>query len=287
MGDVPYDAITVTMLENDLPGGHAPGYFAVINNTLPMMQTTWRNDPATFSGFPEFFMAHELAHQWFGQAVGWKNYHEQWLSEGLAQYFAALVARERHGEPAFRDMLKQMRRWAMDESDQGPIFLGYRLGHIRSEPRVFRALVYNKGAMVLHMLRRLVGDQAFFGGLRRYYADNRFKKAGTSDLQKAFEAASGRNLSRFFQQWIFDVDLPRLRVSSTVAGSELVVRVDQTAGVFDVPLTISIQYADGKMVDDVVVVSEATVEKRIPLAGAVRGVEFNQDNGALVTIDRR
>ena len=56
------------------------------------------------------------------------------------------------------------------QSDQGPVYLGYRLGHIRNDSRVFRALVYNKGAAVLHMLRRLVGDDAFSRGMRRFYA---------------------------------------------------------------------------------------------------------------------
>jgi len=71
-----------------------------------------------------------------------------------------------------------MRRWAMNQSDQGPVYLGYRLGHIKSDGRIFRALVYNKGAAVLHMLRRLIGDEAFFKGIRRFYADAKFRKAG-------------------------------------------------------------------------------------------------------------
>ena len=69
-----------------------------------------------------------------------------------------------------------MRRWGMNESDQGPVYLGYRLGHIKSDGRIFRALVYNEGAAVLHMLRRLIGDDAFFKGLRRFYASARFRK---------------------------------------------------------------------------------------------------------------
>ena len=152
------------MVEDELPGGHAPGYFTMINTPPPITPFNWRNDPASFQGFPEFFMAHEMAHQWFGQAVGWKNYHEQWLSEGFAQYFAALYARERRGEGTFRDILRQFRRWAIEDSDQGPVYLGYRLGHIKNETRVFRALVYNKGAAVLHMLRGLVGDDALLRG---------------------------------------------------------------------------------------------------------------------------
>ena len=86
-----------------------------------------------FQNYPSFFLAHELAHQWWGQAVGWKNYHEQWLSEGFAQYFAALYAERERGAEQFADVLRQMRRWAIDMSPQGPVYLGYRLGHIKAD----------------------------------------------------------------------------------------------------------------------------------------------------------
>jgi aminopeptidase N len=124
----------------------------------------------------------------------------------------------------FRSAIRNLRRWSMEHSDQGPISLGYRLGHIKGESRVFRALVYNKGAGVLHMLRRLIGDDAFFAGLKQFYADNRFKKAGTDDLRRAMEATSKRDLNRFFERWIYDNTIPRLRFSSSVEGQELVVR---------------------------------------------------------------
>ena len=97
------------------------------------------------------------------------------------------------------------------------MYLGYRLGHIRSESRVFRALVYNKGAAVLHMLRRLVGDEAFFRGLRRFYRDSRFNKAGTEDFRVAMEAESGRSLERFFERWIYGSTLPQLTLSATAS----------------------------------------------------------------------
>ena len=287
LGDAPYGALTLAMVEDQLPGGHAPGYFAMINNPPPVSPYNWRNDPAAFQGFPEFFLAHELAHQWFGQAVGWKNYHEQWLSEGFAQYFAALYAKERRGEGAFRDVLRQFRRWAVEDSDQGPIYLGYRLGHIKGESKVFRALVYNKGAAVLHMLRRLLGDEAFFGGLREFYASHRFRKAGTDDLRKSMEAASKRDLSRFFERWIYDNAIPRLRFSSAVEGQELIVRFEQSGDIFDVPVTVAVTYADGKTSEFLVPVTDATTEARFPLTGIVRSVEPNVDGASVAHFDRR
>ena len=286
IGDAPYDALNVAMVEANLPGGHAPGYVAVINNPLPTTPFTWRNDPANFSSFPEFFVAHELAHQWFGQAVGWKNYHEQWLSEGFSQYMAALFARERRGEEAFRDILRQFRRWSLEQSDEGPIHLGYRLGHIKSEGRVFRALVYNKGALVLHMLRRLVGDEAFFAGVRRYYREHRFAKAGTDDLRAAMEAESGRDLSRFFERWVLDSGIPRLRYSTAIGADEVTVRIEQIGEVYDLPVTVTLLQADGKVHEEVVVLGDVVTEARIRTKGPVRAVELNQDHAALAQFER-
>jgi hypothetical protein len=291
VGDAPYDAMSLAMLESSVPGGHSPAYMAMLNNPSPLSPLTWRNDPASFNNYPEFYLAHELAHQWWGQAVGWQNYHEQWLSEGFAQYFAALYAKERRGEQAFRDVVRQFRRWSLDESDQGPIYLGYRLGHLKNDMRVFRAVVYNKSAGVLHMLRRLIGDDAFFRGLRKFYADNRFKKAGTMDLRRAMEAESGRSLERFFQRWIFESGIPRLRYSAAVEGQEIVVRVGQVrvsaeAPLYDLPLTVSINYGD-KTVDEIVAVTDANVERRFPLAGTLKSVEVNADGAALAILERR
>ena len=298
IGDFPYPTLTLTVTDSRLPGGHSPAYFVVLNEPMPAAFTglmrSWRSDPVSFSDYPSFFLAHELAHQWWGHAVGPQNYHERWLSEGLAQYFAALYAQHEGGDDMFSDVLKQMHQWALRHSREGPIYLGYRLGHIEDETRVFRALVYNKAAMVLHMLRRLIGDDEFFGGLRRFYEARRFQKAGTDDLQRAFEAETETSLERFFERWIHGAELPRLRFSYRVeqppAGSDaagglgVILRFEQEEEIFDVPVTVTLNYRSGAAEDIVVLVTDEITELRVPLAGQLRSVDVNRDRAALARI---
>lgn len=286
IGDAPYPAFTVGLIENRLPGGHSPGYFAALNQPLGTSSVNWRNDPASFNRFPEFFLAHEIAHQWWGQAIGWRNYHEQWLSEGFAQYFAALYAEHARGEDTFDSVLRQMRRWAIDESDEGPVYLGYRIGHIRNDGRAFRAIVYNKGGLVLHMLRRLMGDDAFYRGIRRFYADWRYKKAGTEDLRRAMEAEYGRSLERFFERWIYNSTLPQITMASRLAAHDrtLELRFEQTGEIFDVPITVVVSYTDRPSAEVIVPVTDRVVEWRVPLEGTFRTVDVSRSDGTLAEV---
>ena len=288
VGDAPYASATIALTESDLPGGHSPAYFSLVNEPAQLGIITWRNDPAAFDGFPEFFLAHELAHQWWGQAVGWKNYHEQWLSEGFAQYFSAMYAQKTRGDRVFGDMLRQFRRFAMEQSPQGPVYLGYRLGHLKSDLKVFRALVYNKGASVLHMLRRLLGDETFFRGLRLFYEDQRFKKAGTDDFERAMETASGRVLDRFFDRWIYNAELPRVSFHSTIADGRVTVEFEQIGNaIFDIPVTVRLLMASGQTRDVMVPVTDKQVTRSIPTDGPVREVQVNRDFAALAEFEER
>ena len=86
-----------------------------------------------------------------------QNYRERWISEGSAHYAAALWVQKVRGEEAFQSVLRQFSRWALRHTALGPIHLGYRLGQLKGDAQIFRAVVYDKGAYVLHMLRALVG----------------------------------------------------------------------------------------------------------------------------------
>jgi hypothetical protein len=308
IGEFPYPSFTLTLVDDPLPGGHSPAYFALLHQQMPTSPYTWRNDPVSFDGFPEFFLAHELAHQFWGNAVGWENYHEQWISEGIAQYFAVLYAERTRPRDDFLSILRQLKRTAASQSRYGPVWLGYRLGHLQSDGRIFRALVYNKGALVLHMLRRLIGDETFFEGLRRFYRDSRYRKVGTGQLQRAFESVSGLTLERFFEQWILGSGTPTLRATYTVesagaatatgppgggpalspagASPVAVVRLEQLGEVFTFPVTVTLIYTSGTEEEVLVRLTERVVETRVPLRGVVRSLEVNRDNAALVEVVR-
>jgi len=137
------------------------------------------------------------------------------------------------------------------------------------------------------MLRRLVGDDAFFRGLRRFYRVSRFRKVGTEDFRAAMEAETSLPLERFFERWIYGATLPKLKLGYRVEGKTVVLQLEQLGeDVFDVPVTLTLQYADRKPEDVIVRVTARSVEMRVPLAGQLRGVDFNKDDGTLADVVR-
>lgn len=247
-GPYPYDSLRLAMIEARAPGGHSPPGMIVLAQRPFLLHGGLKDDPASFSDIPGFFLAHELAHQWWGHGVAGQNYHERWLAEGMAQYAAALWTRHSLGDAAFRSVLSRLGRWALAESDQGPISLGHRLGHIKGDPQIYRAIVYNKGALVLHMLRGIVGEEAFRRALHDFQTAHRFSKAGSDEFRQALENASGKDLSRYFEAWIYGTALPRLTVSERLdAGSapRAVVSVAVTDLPGPVPLLISVTHDAG------------------------------------------
>jgi len=280
VGDAPYATLTIAALDDNLPGGHSPASLVALHQPLPQTPYNWADDPVAFDNvFPSFFIAHEIAHQWWGQAIGWRNYHDQWLSEGLAQYFAVMFAGRDKGADLMESIIKTMREESQPLLNQGPISLGYRVGHIQRDSRALRSIIYNKSAVVLHMLRRYIGDEAFFKGLRLFYSDWRFRKAGTDDLEKAFQAGTAQPLDRFFDQWIRGFSLPRVRMTwrTEEDGATAVIKIEQLREAFDFPLTVRIETADGKAENRTLRVSGAVFEERVPLGSALRRVTVKDE----------
>lgn len=154
-------------------------------------------------------VSHEIAHQWFGDAVTEASWHHLWLSEGFATYFGALFFEAADGVDDFRALMEQSRqRVLVSEASERPIF-------DPGERNLFELLNsnnYPKGGWVLHMLRGMIGDEAFFEGIREYYARNLHSAVLTEDFRLVMEQTSRRDLSRFFQQWIYEPGYPTFEV---------------------------------------------------------------------------
>ncbi len=162
------------------------------------------------------FLAHELAHQWWGGTVVPKTYRDAWLSEAMATYAADLYIENETGPEAFREMLKRHTDQALFADRHGAIDLGMRLGEH------YQAVVYEKGALVLHMLRRTIGNEHFMNVLSRFCRQHAGKLVTTADFEAAVERETGREMGWFFDQWIRDTGYPVYRVyftSSEGAGS--------------------------------------------------------------------
>jgi hypothetical protein len=289
-GPCPFPVVRLALFEERTPGGHSPPGMILLAQRPVFMSRNLRDDPASFQDVPGFFFAHELAHQWWGHGVAPQNYHERWLSEAFAQYAAALWVRHRLGEEVFQDVLARLQRWALAKNDEGPIHLGYRLGHIKGDPQVYRAIVYDKGAYVLHMLRSIVGPDAFAEGLRAFQSSHRFGKAGTDGLREALEKASGQKLDAYFQQWVFDTDLPRLSVRAPLPSGgppyRAIAEIEVQGLPGPVPLTLSVQHAQGRE-SRTVTLDPSGGRFDLQAPAPIRRLDVNDDRGLLARIERR
>lgn len=143
----------------------------------------------------DFVNAHELAHQWFGDAVTLKDWRNIWLNEGFASYSEALWKEHTEGMSGYYDHMKGF--------DYG-YFSGtvYDPKGFIDNPAIY-ATIYQKGAWVLHMLRGVMGDEKFFAGIRAYYERYKYRNAETSDLVAVMEEFYGASLTDFFDQWVY------------------------------------------------------------------------------------
>ncbi|MBP9105153.1 MAG: M1 family metallopeptidase [Gemmatimonadaceae bacterium] len=230
----------------------------------------------------EGLIAHESAHQWFGDAVTTREWPHVWLSEGFATYFAALWSESAHGDSAFLDDMRRMRESVLaDKMAMEKPIIDESLSDLRY---VLNGLVYQKAGFTLHMLRREVGDSAFFRGIRAYYAKYRHGNALTSDFVAEMERSSGAKLDWFFDQW-----MKRPGVADLTVGwrwdevrKSLVLTVSQGTQVPPYRLNVAVDVTDARgKVQRVRVTIPAARVATIPVALKVdtppRSVRFDAD----------
>ena len=226
-------------------------------------------------------IAHEIAHQWFGDSVTESTWADLWLSEGFATYFAGLFLQRYEGEDVFQAYMKNAATnvFAYEKQKRTPI-------HDRDTENLFHLLNannYQKGSWVLHMLRSNLGDEVFFRAIRNYYEAHKNSVAGTEDLRTALEKASGKDLRWFFTRWVYDSGHPQYELSwQWTSGKDLrlVLKQLQPGNVFTDPVPITITTASGKR-DIVLRPSSKLSTETIPLNEKPVHIELDPRNTLL------
>jgi len=172
--------------------------------------------------------AHEISHQWWGHLVSWKDYHDQWLSEGFAQFSAGLYLHRTAGEKKFQTFLSADIEFILNTpagstgraNDAGPIWLGYRLDTEKSAGA--SRLIYAKGGLVLHMLRMMLydytrgDDSRFIAMMKEFVQTNAGKGASTADFKAVCDKYFGVDMGWFFEQWVYGTDIPKITIEYNI-----------------------------------------------------------------------
>ena len=177
-------------------------------------------------GFWYSLIAHEAAHQWFGNHTTCGSWHDIWLNEGFATYFEGLTI-ERYQSLGLWNYWKVLKVQDITSKPDGSVYVD----DTTSVSRIFNGrLSYNKGAMVLNMLRYTIGDSAFFTGITNYLTDPNLAGgyAKTNDFKLHMEASSGKSLTTFFNQWIYGEGYPSYELDWSQNGSNFSITLDQT-----------------------------------------------------------
>jgi aminopeptidase N len=189
----------------------------------------------------ESLLAHEIAHQWFGDMATEADWSHLWLSEGFATYMTILYFENKYGIDTAKYMLKQNRNTVID-------FARKKLrpvvdSSVTNYMELLNANSYQKGGWVLHMLRRQLGDTLFWKGIRTYYKRYAGKNAVTGDLRKVMEEVSGRDLKQFFHQWLFVAGHPKLNIQWKYNSSKKEINItviQEQSPLFQFPLELLI-----------------------------------------------
>ena len=232
----------------------------------------------------DWIIAHELAHQWYGDAITCKDWNNIWLNEGFATYSEGLWAEAKQGIQAYNSFISG--KMGIAKSAVGSVYVT----DISSVGSIFNyARTYAKGAIILHMLRGIVGDSVFFNILRTYtyHPSVAYGVAVTEDFQQIAEAVSGKDLDYFFNQWIYGENYPKYMVGwSTNQVSDtltyLNVQINQQMNSNPAFFTMPIQMLVKRFgLSDTTVIlfnNQQNQNFQVPIRGAITSVQFDPNN---------
>ena len=196
-------------------------------------------------------VVHEVAHQWFGNAVTEHDWNDIWLSEGFATYFTLLYTEHAEGRDAFAEGLRRSRATVLKLETSLPNTPVVHVNHDDAVREPTNQLVYQKGAWMLHMLREQVGTETFWRGIRDYYRRYMNATASTDDFRQVMEQASGQELTWFFRQWLNRASVPALsgfwRYDAAAKEVVVTVRQTQTADPFRLSLGVGLVSGAGAL----------------------------------------
>ena len=193
----------------------------------------------------ENLIAHEIAHQWFGNSASESEWSHLWLSEGFATYLTNVYIQETKGQNAFYDQL---------EKDSKRIFALYKKSPLpivdtmtNDLNQLLNANAYQKGSWFLHMLRHEIGDSTFWLAVRTYYDEFKYSNASTEEFKAIVEKVSGKKLDRFFDQWLKKPGYPELKIDVRKKGRSARIMVEETGTghLFHFDLEIEFVLEDG------------------------------------------
>ena len=195
---------------------------------------------------PEDIIAHEIAHQWFGDMVSEKKFSNLWLSEGFATYFENMYLGSKYGEDSMKNKLREERQKVIDFTKRSNRPVVDSVSQLMS---LLNANSYQKGGWILHMLRHEMGDSVFQKFIRTFYDRFKGKNADTNDLEKIAEEVSNKDWNQFFKQWLYTPGIPLLDIQwknnekdSTVS---ITVTQVQSQSAFQFPLQMKLVAAQG------------------------------------------
>ncbi|MGD0736646.1 MAG: M1 family aminopeptidase [Terracidiphilus sp.] len=250
---------------------------------------------------------HEVAHQWWGQTVGFRGYRDQWMSEGFAQTSASIYLQATRPKPnEFLEFWKQQRRLITEKNafgfrpiDVGPVTMGFRLMSPKAGWDIYQNLVYPKGAYILHMVRMMMwtpqeGDSRFKATMHDFLDSHRMQAATTEDfkaavekhMSQAMDLDGNHKMNWFFNEYVYGIELPAYHFQGQVtqdgdkATLHFILAQSGVSPGFKMSVPLYLEYVDGKVfrLGTVNVIGSNTVEKTVPLPklpAAVKRVSIN------------